>query len=108
MRSDRLRKNCSIGASPPQRDACDCTSLGTRPCTRCTKPSCGANLYHHVKLIVALGILGLAGMLAAALILGTGLPADTRTGFIPDRDEPGLHEPRPHGVDAIPTRATRR
>jgi hypothetical protein len=47
-------------------------------------------LNHHAKLIVALGVLGLVGMVVAALILGTGLPADTRTGFAAGRDGVGV------------------
>jgi len=49
-------------------------------------------LNHHAKLIVALGVLGLVGIVVAALILGTGLPAGPRTGSAATLDE----------VDVIP------
>jgi hypothetical protein len=49
-----------------------------------------ADVNHHTKLIVALGALGLVGIVVAALILGTGLPANTRSGFAAGLDEVGV------------------
>jgi len=50
----------------------------------------GADLNHHAKLIVALGVLGLVGIVVAALILGTGLPAGPRIGSAATLDEVGV------------------
>jgi Domain of unknown function (DUF305) len=44
-------------------------------------------LNHHAKLIVALGVLGLVGIVVVALILGTGLPAGPRIGSAATLDE---------------------
>jgi hypothetical protein len=43
----------------------------------------GVHVNYQIKLIVAFAVLGIVGIVVAALILGTGLPAATRTGFAP-------------------------
>ena len=43
----------------------------------CTEAGAGMQLNGYVKLAVALGILGLLGIVVAALLLGTGLPEES-------------------------------
>jgi len=65
--------------------------LSQTPASHRTAPTpLGADLNHHAKLIVALGVLGLVGIVVAALILGTGLPAGPRIGSAATLDEVGV------------------